>query len=209
VNQYRTAEFSGASLRSFLRFTSGLVTAAKGPLSAANPTAAQLHNLLRTRRIDNCSCALNQKEPDFQSVLRCISHGQWRKRYAQCATISCALRISRVQLSGPFSMSLAFCDSLAVISVNQRWGTAIESPSPAFDQPNPAATESWHRKECDSIRRTGRRACKTNDHVQGARGEDDTRSKTARRVLPWNALFAFAFLQLCDSAARSFRDETH
>ena len=43
-----------------------------------------------------------------------------------------------------------------------------------------------------------------NDLVQWARGKDCDRSEKARRVLSWNALFAFAILQLCDSAARSF-----
>ena len=43
-----------------------------------------------------------------------------------------------------------------------------------------------------------RHSINANDHVQGARGEDYTRSNTASRVLPWNGLFAFAFH--CDSA---------
>ena len=48
---------------------------------------------------------------------------------------------------------------------------------------------------------------KTNDPVQGAREEDYDRSKKARRVLPCNGLFAFAFH--CDSAVRSFHGETY
>ena len=49
----------------------------------------------------------------------------------------------------------------------------------------------------------------TNDPVQGARGEDDIRSKTAGRVLPCNGLFVFAFLQLCDSVDQTLLGEAH
>ena len=51
---------------------------------------------------------------------------------------------------------------------------------------------------CDSIDTLVTRSISVNDHVQGARGEDNTRSKTARRVLPWNALFAASDLSLRD-----------
>ena len=38
------------------------------------------------------------------------------------------------------------------------FNTAIQSPSPAFDQPNPAVTRAPRGKECDSFRRAGHHA---------------------------------------------------
>ena len=64
-------------------------------------------------------------------------------------------------------------------------------------------------QECDSIDTMVARSISVNDPVQGARGEDDIRSKTAGRVLPCNGLFVFAFLQLCDSVDQTLLGEAH
>ena len=93
-----------------------------------------------------------------------------------------------------------------------RLRSAIQSPSPAFDQPNPAATESRHDKECDSFRHTGGRApAKRTPPFRGhekktipeARRQDECSPATACSHLRF-----IAILQLFDSAARSFPGET-
>ena len=69
-----------------------------------------------------------------------------------------SILLSRVQLSGPRSLPLAYCDSSVWYQCDPWFNNAIQSPTAAFEPRSPVPTTPSRGKECDSFRRTGDRA---------------------------------------------------
>ena len=77
-----------------------------------------------------------------------------------------------------------------------RFNTAIQSPSPAFEQSNPTATESMHDKECDSSVAlvASSVGCERPPSADGG----GRVSMSTRELPPFRCMGLFAFAIHCD-----------